>query len=162
MPFLVLLPLIESSGGMENATSDTLLGMLGPTAFNSAAGLAMLLLAGRVVLRRMFEVRWWAQDWEGVAGEPRFTTPWMRPWREGWALDHNSAHLLASLIIAAQLSSSPPPCSRVRPAAAGGRVAQQRDIRRTVPADCGGGLPDHLPTGHERHPGRLHCGGAAK
>jgi hypothetical protein len=57
VPFLVLLPLIESSGGMENATSDTLLGMLGPTAFNSAAGLAMLLFGGRIVLRKLYEVR---------------------------------------------------------------------------------------------------------
>ncbi|KAI8466111.1 MAG: Sodium/hydrogen exchanger family-domain-containing protein [Monoraphidium minutum] len=56
VPFLVLLPLIESNGGMENATSDTLLGMLGPTAFNSAAGLVLLLLAGRFVLRRIFEL----------------------------------------------------------------------------------------------------------
>lgn len=56
MPFLVLLPLIESNGGMEDATPTTLLHMLGPTALNSAAGLGMLLLSGRFVLRRIYEV----------------------------------------------------------------------------------------------------------
>lgn len=57
MPFLVLLPLIESSGGMEDATPTTLLQSLGPTALSSAAGLGVLLLSGRFVLRRVYEVR---------------------------------------------------------------------------------------------------------
>ncbi|KAI8467065.1 MAG: Sodium/hydrogen exchanger family-domain-containing protein [Monoraphidium minutum] len=56
VPFLVLLPLIESNGGMEDATPSTLLHMLGPTALNSAAGLAFLLFGGRVVLRKMYEM----------------------------------------------------------------------------------------------------------
>jgi hypothetical protein len=58
VPFLVLLPLIESNGGMEGASADTLLKMLGPTAATTMAGLGALLLGGRVVLRRVFEVRW--------------------------------------------------------------------------------------------------------
>jgi Kef-type K+ transport system membrane component KefB len=56
VPFLVLLPLIESSGGMEDATPTTLLQALGPTALNSALGLGLLLLSGRVVLRRVYEM----------------------------------------------------------------------------------------------------------
>lgn len=57
VPFLVLLPLIESNGGMEGASADTLLQMLGPTTLTSLAGLGALLVGGRVVLRRVFEVR---------------------------------------------------------------------------------------------------------
>eukprot|EP00878_Enallax_costatus_P013828 GHUV01014463.1.p1 GENE.GHUV01014463.1~~GHUV01014463.1.p1 ORF type:complete len:492 (+),score=144.01 GHUV01014463.1:299-1774(+) len=56
VPFLVLLPLIESHGGMEGASPDTLLQMLGPTAATSLAGLGALLLGGRVILRRVFEI----------------------------------------------------------------------------------------------------------
>ena len=56
VPFLVLLPLIESTGGMESSSPTTLLQALGPTALNSAAGLGMLLVAGRFVLRRVFEL----------------------------------------------------------------------------------------------------------
>eukprot|EP00775_Hariotina_reticulata_P005483 gene5483-5718_t len=56
VPFLVLLPLIESHGGMEGASADTLLQMLGPTTATSLAGLGALLLGGRVVLRRFFEM----------------------------------------------------------------------------------------------------------
>jgi Kef-type K+ transport system membrane component KefB len=56
VPFLVLLPLIESNGGMESSTPTTLLASLGPTALNSAAGLGFLLLAGRLVLRRAYEM----------------------------------------------------------------------------------------------------------
>eukprot|EP00879_Flechtneria_rotunda_P030712 GHRR01033383.1.p1 GENE.GHRR01033383.1~~GHRR01033383.1.p1 ORF type:complete len:471 (+),score=170.75 GHRR01033383.1:295-1707(+) len=56
VPFLVLLPLIESNGGMEGASADTLLQMLGPTALTSVAGLAALLVGGRTVLRRIFEM----------------------------------------------------------------------------------------------------------
>jgi len=60
VPFLVLLPLIESGGGMAAAAAGgatNLLQLLGPTALSSAAGLGVLLLGGRVVLRRVFEVR---------------------------------------------------------------------------------------------------------
>jgi hypothetical protein len=57
VPFLVLLPLIESNGGMDLATPTTLMQSLGPTALNSAAGLGFLLLGGRFVLRRIYEVR---------------------------------------------------------------------------------------------------------
>ena len=56
VPFLVLLPLIESNGGMESSTPTTLLQALGPTALKSAAGLGLLLLAGRIVLRRVYEL----------------------------------------------------------------------------------------------------------
>ncbi|GBF88863.1 K+ efflux antiporter [Raphidocelis subcapitata] len=56
VPFLVLLPLIESNGGMEDATPTTVMHMLGPTAINSAVGLGMLLLGGRFVLRRIYEM----------------------------------------------------------------------------------------------------------
>jgi hypothetical protein len=57
VPFLVLLPLIESNGGMDSATPTSLLQSLAPTALNSAVGLGLLLLSGRVVLRRVFQVR---------------------------------------------------------------------------------------------------------
>uniref|UniRef100_A0A383V6H6 RCK N-terminal domain-containing protein n=1 Tax=Tetradesmus obliquus TaxID=3088 RepID=A0A383V6H6_TETOB len=56
VPFLVLLPLIESNGGMEGTTPQTLLSMLGPTAATSLLGLGALLVGGRVVLRRIFEI----------------------------------------------------------------------------------------------------------
>ncbi|KAF6261239.1 Sodium/hydrogen exchanger family-domain-containing protein [Scenedesmus sp. NREL 46B-D3] len=61
VPFLVLLPLIESNGGMEGTTPSTLLqgvagfGYAGPTAATSLLGLGALLVGGRVVLRRIFE-----------------------------------------------------------------------------------------------------------
>ena len=57
VPLLVLLPLIESHGGLADATPGSLLQLLGPTALESAAGLGLLLLIGRVVLRKIFEVR---------------------------------------------------------------------------------------------------------
>jgi Kef-type K+ transport system membrane component KefB len=56
VPFLVLLPVIEMSGGMEGASPATLLNQLGPTALQTLAGLGALLLGGRIVLRRVFEV----------------------------------------------------------------------------------------------------------
>jgi Kef-type K+ transport system membrane component KefB len=57
VPLLVLLPLIESQGGLADAGPGALLQLLGPTALESAAGLGLLLLGGRVVLRKVFEVR---------------------------------------------------------------------------------------------------------
>ena len=57
VPFLVLLPLIESSGGMESSDATSLLAALGPTALKSALALGLLLLGGRFVLKRVYEVR---------------------------------------------------------------------------------------------------------
>ena len=56
VPFLVLLPVIEMNGGMEGATPATLLQLLGPTTLQTVAGLGALLLGGRFVLRRIFEM----------------------------------------------------------------------------------------------------------
>eukprot|EP01025_Chloroclados_australasicus_P022584 TRINITY_DN23212_c0_g1_i3.p1 TRINITY_DN23212_c0_g1~~TRINITY_DN23212_c0_g1_i3.p1 ORF type:complete len:652 (-),score=46.16 TRINITY_DN23212_c0_g1_i3:34-1989(-) len=50
IPFLVLLPLIESD------SSGFLLDKIGPTAIFSVVGVALLLLGGRTVLRRIFEI----------------------------------------------------------------------------------------------------------
>jgi Kef-type K+ transport system membrane component KefB len=59
VPFLVLLPLIESNSSSEllnGASASSLLEKLGPTAIQTVLGLGALLLGGRVVLRRVFEV----------------------------------------------------------------------------------------------------------
>jgi hypothetical protein len=61
VPFLVLLPVLEN-GGAELLTSGdaspvSLMQQLGPTALKTVAGLGVLLLGGRVILRRIFEVR---------------------------------------------------------------------------------------------------------
>ncbi|GFR52486.1 hypothetical protein Agub_g15056, partial [Astrephomene gubernaculifera] len=61
VPFLVLLPLVTSKGGaeiMEGAASSpvSLLTMLGPTALQTVAGLGALLLADRLIMKRIFEM----------------------------------------------------------------------------------------------------------
>ncbi|GLC53047.1 hypothetical protein PLESTB_000702300 [Pleodorina starrii] len=60
VPFLVLLPLVTSKGGaelMEGAASPvSLLTMLGPTALQTVAGLGALLLADRLIMKRIFEM----------------------------------------------------------------------------------------------------------
>jgi len=117
VPFLVLLPLIEGNGGMDSATPTTLLQSLGPTALNSAAGLVMLLLGGRFVLRRIYEVcalvvlrgRW---GWSGVdAPQLQYCVVLLLV---GW---------LQSLDPNANIVNSPPPSSSPTPD--GRPVAQQ-------------------------------------
>ncbi|GLI67394.1 hypothetical protein VaNZ11_011578 [Volvox africanus] len=60
VPFLVLLPLVTNKGGaelMEGAASPvSLLTMLGPTALQTVAGLGALLLADRLIMKRIFEM----------------------------------------------------------------------------------------------------------
>jgi len=62
VPFLVLLPLIESpeiaaaAGAEGGAATASLLASLAPTAAKTLAGLAVLLFAGRFFLRRVFEL----------------------------------------------------------------------------------------------------------
>lgn len=57
MPFLVLLPLIEGTDLMADGQSPiSLLANLGPTALKTVGGLALLLLGGRFLLRRLFEL----------------------------------------------------------------------------------------------------------
>jgi len=58
VPFLVLLPLIEEGNllGDGDTSPVSLLTLLGPTALQTIAGLGTLLLGGRVILRRIFEV----------------------------------------------------------------------------------------------------------
>ena len=55
MPFLVLLPLVESPE-MDGQSTMALLQSLGPTALKTLGGLGILLLGGRFVLRRIFEM----------------------------------------------------------------------------------------------------------
>jgi len=58
VPFLVLLPLIESSteSTLAGATPVSLISSFLPTALSTIAGLGVVLVGGRVVLRRVFEV----------------------------------------------------------------------------------------------------------
>lgn len=58
MPFLVLLPLVENADlvGQPDQSTMTLVASLGPTALKTLLGLGVLLLGGRVVLRRIFEL----------------------------------------------------------------------------------------------------------
>ena len=58
VPFLVLLPLIEGGQGviLNGASPVSLLAVLGPTVLKTVAGLGVLLLGGRFVLRRIFEL----------------------------------------------------------------------------------------------------------
>ncbi len=95
VPFLVLLPLVvqlQSSGvgdpvaALADAASGavaaaqtnpaSLVAMLGPTALKTCAGLAVLLLGGRVLLRRVFEL---------VAQVRRYADMWLRRFRGGGA-----------------------------------------------------------------------------
>ena len=58
VPFLVLLPLVENDDlmGQAGQSTMTLVTSLGPTALQTVFGLGALLLGGRVVLRRIFEL----------------------------------------------------------------------------------------------------------
>ena len=60
VPFLVLLPLVvelSSPGGLGTEASPvSLVKLLGPTALQTCGALAAVLVGGRLVLRRMFEV----------------------------------------------------------------------------------------------------------
>lgn len=56
VPFLVLLPLVENSDMASTGAMD-LLSQLGPTALQTVGSLGLLLLTGRIVLRRVFKVR---------------------------------------------------------------------------------------------------------
>lgn len=58
VPFLVLLPLVENDElmGQAGQSTMTLVTSLGPTALQTVFGLGVLLLGGRVVLRRIFEL----------------------------------------------------------------------------------------------------------
>ncbi|BDA40681.1 Glutathione-regulated potassium-efflux system protein KefB [Coccomyxa sp. Obi] len=58
VPFLVLLPLVENDDlmGQAGQSTMTLVTSLGPTALQTVFGLGVLLLGGRVVLRRIFEL----------------------------------------------------------------------------------------------------------
>lgn len=58
VPFLVLLPLVEGDGlvGQPGQSTMTLLTSLGPTVLQTLLGLGVLLVGGRVVLRRIFEM----------------------------------------------------------------------------------------------------------
>ena len=58
VPFLVLLPLVEGDNviGQPGQSTMTLVASLGPTALQTLLGLGALLLGGRVVLRRIFEL----------------------------------------------------------------------------------------------------------
>lgn len=56
VPFLVLLPLVEQTDLTSSGAMD-LLSQLGPTALVTLGSLGLLLLGGRIILRRVFEVR---------------------------------------------------------------------------------------------------------
>ncbi len=58
VPFLVLLPLVENADlvGQPSQSTMTLVASLGPTALKTLLGLGALLIGGRVVLRRIFEL----------------------------------------------------------------------------------------------------------
>lgn len=67
VPFLVLLPLVEASGGVQAlgdggvlptdaAGTIGILQELGPTALKTLGGVGLVLLGGRTVLRRLFEL----------------------------------------------------------------------------------------------------------
>lgn len=55
VPFLVLLPLVEQTDMTSSGAMD-LLSQLGPTALVTLGSLGLLLLGGRIILRRVFEV----------------------------------------------------------------------------------------------------------
>lgn len=56
VPFLVLLPLVEGNDMASDQSPITLLAALGPTALKTLGGLGLLLLGGRLVLSRLFEL----------------------------------------------------------------------------------------------------------
>lgn len=56
VPFLVLLPIVENSD-MTTSNASDLISQLGPTAVTTVGSLGLLLLAGRTVLRRVFQAR---------------------------------------------------------------------------------------------------------
>ncbi|PRW56322.1 K(+) efflux antiporter chloroplastic [Chlorella sorokiniana] len=58
VPFLVLLPLIEGSNSalMEGQDTMSLVAQLGPTALKTIGGLGAVLLGGRLLMRRVFEL----------------------------------------------------------------------------------------------------------
>ena len=56
VPFLVLLPLVERTDLTSTGAMD-LLDQLGPTALETLGSLGLLLLGGRIILRRVFEAR---------------------------------------------------------------------------------------------------------
>lgn len=56
MPFLVLLPVVEGPEMDGSMSTMALLTSLGPTALKTLGGLGLLLLGGRFVLRRIFEI----------------------------------------------------------------------------------------------------------
>ncbi len=58
VPLLVLLPLIESSTGLDTANGLDLLQAFGPTILTTLAWVGALILGGRTILRRVFEVCW--------------------------------------------------------------------------------------------------------
>ena len=55
VPFLVLLPVVESPE-MDGQSTMALVTSLGPTALKTLGGLGLLLLGGRFILRRIFEL----------------------------------------------------------------------------------------------------------
>ncbi|KAG2435789.1 hypothetical protein HXX76_006985 [Chlamydomonas incerta] len=57
VPFLVLLPLLTTHGAdLEGASPVSLLSQLGPTALQTVAGLGALLVADRLIMKRIFEM----------------------------------------------------------------------------------------------------------
>ncbi len=58
VPFLVLLPLVENADlvGQPGQSTMTLVASFGPTLLKTLLGLGVLLLGGRIVLRRIFEL----------------------------------------------------------------------------------------------------------
>lgn len=56
VPFLVLLPVVEGPEMDGQMSTMALLTSLGPTALKTLGGLGLLLLGGRFVLRRIFEI----------------------------------------------------------------------------------------------------------
>ena len=55
VPFLVLLPLVEGSN-FSQGSPISLLKALGPTALTTVGSLGLLLVSGRIFLRRIFEL----------------------------------------------------------------------------------------------------------
>jgi predicted Kef-type K+ transport protein len=76
VPFLVLLPLVESNDVTTMGAMD-LLSQLGPTALQTIGSLGLLLLGGRTILRRVFQVSHQAsmgskpdQPWPPLSSHP--------------------------------------------------------------------------------------------